>query len=131
MSNKRRGPTYSIQEVDHLLDALREHLPMIGPEEWDLVASEHIRTWGENGRDTTSLRRKSNQLVKQKMGTGDPNCPPHVHEAKRIMISITKNLSLIHASQNPRMTTLDLMKRLKLTLKNALLFLLSLCPTLL
>ena len=53
MSNKRRGPTYSTQEVDLLLDALREHLP-IGPEEWDLVASEHIRTWGENCRDTTS-----------------------------------------------------------------------------
>ena len=28
MSNKRRGPTYSTQEVDHLLDALREHLPI-------------------------------------------------------------------------------------------------------
>ena len=66
MSNKRRGPTYSTQEVDHLLEALREHLP-IGPEEWDVVASEHIRTWGENGRDTTSLRRKFNQLVNQKM----------------------------------------------------------------
>ena len=93
MSNKRRGPTYSTQEVDHLLDALREHLP-IGPEEWDLVGTEHIKTWGENGRDTTSLRRKFNQLVKQKMGTGDPNCPQHVREAKRIMISIRQKSEL-------------------------------------
>ena len=93
MNNKRRGPTYSTEEVDHLLQSLREHLP-IGPEEWDLVASEHVKTWGQNGRDTTSLRRKFNQLVKQKMATGDPHCPPHVREAKRIMIGIRQKAEL-------------------------------------
>ena len=93
MNNKRRGPTYSTEEVDHLLQSLREHLP-IGPEEWDLVASEHVKTWGQNGRDTTSLRRKFNQLVKQKTPTGDPHCPPHVREAKRIMIGIRQKAEL-------------------------------------
>ena len=84
---KKRGPSYSHDEVTTLLGVIRQHLP-IGLEEWEAVLREHIETWPESGRDTTSIRRKFNQLANKKVPTGDPRCPPQVKEAKRILYLI-------------------------------------------
>jgi hypothetical protein len=41
-------------------------------------------------RTPKSLRRKFQDLAKSKAPTGDPNCPPHIHSAKRIYRLIVK-----------------------------------------
>ena len=84
---KKRGPSYSNEEVKSLLGVIRRHLP-IGPDEWEGVLVEHLESWPDTVRDVTSIRRKFSQLHNKKIPTGDPRCPPLVKEAKRIVYEI-------------------------------------------
>lgn len=83
----RRGLSYSTSEVDFLLDTLQEIQP-IGGVEWEAVSVRHNDAYPSQARDSQSLRRKFNGLVKVGTPTGDPTCPPHVRRAKRIMKTI-------------------------------------------
>ncbi len=102
MSNKKRGPSYSHQEVESLLGLVAEELP-IGQEDWESVCSQHILIWDNLGRDYLSLRRKFNQLAGKKVPTGDPNCPPQVREAKRILAMIKEKaeIEVFSGSEEP------------------------------
>jgi hypothetical protein len=44
----------------------------------------------QKDRTAESLRRKFQTLVKKKMKTVDPNCPPHIHSAKLIYRKIVE-----------------------------------------
>ncbi len=66
-----------------MLDSIREYLPISGME-WDLVAQRHMAFHPDKERSGDQLKKKFNKLSKVKMGTGDPNMPPDVREAKDI-----------------------------------------------
>ena len=66
-----------------MLDAVREYLPISGLE-WDLVAQRHMAYHRDEERSGDQLKKKFNKLAKTKMGTGDPNMPAEVREAKEI-----------------------------------------------
>jgi hypothetical protein len=70
-----------------LLDTCQDMLP-IGGEEWEAVSQTHNEAYPNQGRDQLSLRRKFMEFVYSKKKTGDPHCPPHVLQAKRIMDAI-------------------------------------------
>jgi hypothetical protein len=66
-----------------MLESVREYLPISGLE-WDLVAQRHAAFHPDEERNGDQLKKKFNKLAKVKMGTGDPNVPPDVSEAKAI-----------------------------------------------
>ena len=90
---KKRGATYSREEVSTMLDIIADILP-IGRMEWETVTTEHNAAWPTTTRDTSSLQRKFNDLAKSTMPTGDPNIPPHVLEAKRIRMELKKKAEI-------------------------------------
>ena len=92
--SKKRGPSYSKEEVDTLLCIVYQKLP-IGQDDWDGVYEEHLSRWPDTDRDVLSLRRKFNQLANKKVPTGDPNCPPHVREAKQILFLIKEEADML------------------------------------
>jgi hypothetical protein len=77
---------FADNELQMLLDLLDDLLP-IGPDEWQEVCDQHNRNAGCI-RDVQSIRRKFNKLVKEKIRTGDPDCPPLIRQAKRIQQAI-------------------------------------------
>ncbi|KAJ7582071.1 hypothetical protein C8J56DRAFT_894899 [Mycena floridula] len=74
---------YSSDDVDPLLDAVEEVLPM-GQNSWNDVA-DHFNAWvsksGWPARDGASLKLKFTNLVKTTKPTGDPECPPELERA--------------------------------------------------
>jgi hypothetical protein len=88
---KIRSSGFNEQEVEHLLTCIDDLLP-IGPDAWERVLDNHAAMFGANGRDTQSIRRKFNKLVKTAIPTGDPNCPPNVRWAKRIYRKIEEKM---------------------------------------
>jgi hypothetical protein len=78
-----RGRGYTIAEIDCLLDIIEDILP-IGPIDWDRVTQRHIAYYPGHGRTRETLKRKFATLYNHKKPTGDPTCPPHVRNAKRI-----------------------------------------------
>ena len=56
----------------------------VGNPEWERIWEKHNSCYPNQDRTVESLKRKFQELVKKKMKTGDPNCPPHVRFAKRI-----------------------------------------------
>ena len=89
----KRGSGYSRQEVDSFLDTAEVHLP-IGQEECEAVAAVHAVRFPDKQRDYISLRRKFHKLSKTGPGTGDPNCPTEVRQAKRILREIKKKAEI-------------------------------------
>ena len=87
MSATKRGSNYSQEEITFLLATVRKHLP-IGQEEWKIVAQEHSEQFPLAERCFTSLRKKFNSFANARMPTGQPHCPPHIIEAKRILEAI-------------------------------------------
>jgi hypothetical protein len=65
-----------------MLESVREYLP-ISCFEWDLVVQWHASFHLDKERNGDQLK-KINKLAKVKMGTGDPNIPSGVSEAKAI-----------------------------------------------
>jgi hypothetical protein len=74
---------YSNNELDLLLESVREILPISG-REWEEVATRQASYFSDSRRTGEQLKKKYNRLAKTKIPTGDPNCPPSVREAKRI-----------------------------------------------
>ena len=74
---------YSNDELDLLLESVREILPISG-REWEEVATRHASYFADSRRTGEQLKKKYNRLAKTKIPTGDPNCPPSVREAKTI-----------------------------------------------
>lgn len=87
LSARKKGPNFDDEEASSLLDTIEEVLP-IGSQAWEEVTRVHSSVFGE--RKENSLRRKFNRLKSAKPPTGDPNCPPLVRRAKRIMQKIYK-----------------------------------------
>ena len=82
LKSQRKGRSnYIHDETMALLDILERRLP-IGPEEWDVVSDEHALNFPK--RSVDSIRRKFAGLHRRQPGTGNPNCPPEVEQAKRI-----------------------------------------------
>lgn len=79
----KRGIGFSDMEMESLLNLIEQVLP-IGGVEWDTIEREHATTWPQQSRTKESLRRKFQSLYRQKIPTGDPNCPPNVRRAKHI-----------------------------------------------
>ena len=98
MASKKRGPSYSPQEQQCLLDIVRNHLP-IGQDDWEGVCADHLVSWPESGRDYLSVRRKFNQLANKNMPTGNPSCPPEVREAKDILELIKEKADIDNFSE--------------------------------
>ena len=66
-----------------MLEVINDIVP-IGNPDWERVWERHNARYPIKERTAESLRRKFQTLVKKKMKTGDPNCPPHIRRAKRI-----------------------------------------------
>ena len=79
----RRGFKFTTQEIESMLEVIDEIVP-IGNPDWERVWDRHNVRYPQKERTAESLRRKYQTLVKKKMKTGDPNCPPHIRYAKRI-----------------------------------------------
>ena len=86
----KRGPGFSSQEVQALLDTIERILP-VGGIQWHAVLLEHERQFPELRRTKDALKRKFAALYNTKMPTGDPNIPPDVLQAKRLYEEIKKN----------------------------------------
>ena len=67
--------------------SVRKHLP-IGQEEWKIIAHEHSEQFPLAERCFTSLRKKFNSFANARIPTGQPHCPLHIIEAKRILEAI-------------------------------------------
>ena len=82
LKSQRKGRSnYIHDETMALLDILERRLP-IGPEEWDAVSDEHALNFTR--RTVDSIKRKFAGLHRRQPGTGSPNCPMEVGQAKRI-----------------------------------------------
>jgi hypothetical protein len=81
------GPRFVDQELIHLNEAIGRILPL-GSDEWNQVADEHAELYPNYNRGVDSLRRKFKEMCGAKVPTGDPTCPPHIREAKRLYVLI-------------------------------------------
>lgn len=72
-----------------MLDLAEEMLPVNIPA-WNKVAEEYNKKFPKDERTGVSLKRKYYALLKIRMPTGDPRCPPEVRQAKRIKRLIFK-----------------------------------------
>ena len=63
---------YSPNEIKHMLESVREYLPISGLE-WDLVVHHHTAFHPDQERTGDQLK-KFNKLSKTLMGTGNPTC---------------------------------------------------------
>ena len=62
---RRRGPGYSPQELNFLLDLIEKRLP-VDASEWNEVAREHRLTWTFENRTKDSIKRKFASLYRTK-----------------------------------------------------------------
>ena len=85
----RRGFKFTVQELESMLEAIDDIVP-IGNPNWERVWDRHNTRYPQKNRTAESIRRKFQTLVKKKMKTGDPNCPPHIRSAKRIYRKIVE-----------------------------------------
>jgi hypothetical protein len=90
---------YSADEVEHMFDSIREYLPISGLE-WELVAQRHMAFHPDQERTGDQLKKKFNKLAKTKMGTGDPNMPADVREAKAIRKLIVEKSEGVTGSED-------------------------------
>jgi hypothetical protein len=73
--------------MEAMMDAIEAILP-IGGVEWEQVAETHSTSYPNHNREAQSLRRKFRALYNERIPTGDPECPPHVRQAKRARYAI-------------------------------------------
>ena len=83
----RRGFKFTVQEMESMLEVIDDIVP-IGNPDWERVWDRHNARYPIKEWTAESLWRKFQTLVKKKMKTGDPNCPPHICHAKRIDLSL-------------------------------------------
>ena len=102
-TGRRRGRTmsaknYTTAELETLLTLAKQHLPISGLEWENKVAIPH-QARHNTGRTGDSLKRKFDSLANTKMPTGDPNCPPHVRQAKHIRRDILVKVELTTSTE--------------------------------
>jgi hypothetical protein len=83
MPLKKRGTGFSVEEINSLLDTIKEYLP-IGMNQWEMVERVHALHYPEHKRTRESLKRKFTLLYLTKAPTGDPTIPAEVLRAKEI-----------------------------------------------
>lgn len=99
MPRTKKAQTYSVAEVNTLLEFVEKMLP-IGQNEWESLVVLFNRSMynliGTNAvpRDYESLRNKFKTLRNNKKPTGDPTCPPEVKRAKRAQKEMEKRMSV-------------------------------------
>jgi hypothetical protein len=81
------GPRFVDQELVDLNEAIGRILPL-GSDEWNQVANEHAELYPAYNRGVDSLRRKFREMCATQVPTGDPTCPPHIRQAKRLYLLI-------------------------------------------
>ena len=72
---------------------MEHHLP-VGTQEWEYVEAEFNSANLKSLWDVKSLRKKFNMLVKKKIPTGNPMCPPFVWFAKQMFIAIVNKCNI-------------------------------------
>lgn len=97
----KRGLGFSLNEVNCLLDAIEEVLP-IGGKEWDEVECTHCQSYPDLGRTKESLKRKFVCLYLTRSPTGDPKCPAEVRRAKALYEEIKKKAEISGDDESPR-----------------------------
>jgi hypothetical protein len=84
---------YREDEVEYLMECCENILPM-GKVAWDRVTTRNNKRYPSRQRKMVNLRNQFNIYVKQKPPTGDPDIPPFVLQAKRIVDKITEKAGL-------------------------------------
>ena len=82
MPPKKRGFKFTTHELESLADAVADIIPMSNTD-WDTVWEAHNESFPGLNRTSDSLKRKFQEMARTKIPTGDPNCPHHIHIAKR------------------------------------------------
>jgi hypothetical protein len=89
MAKGKRGPKFTIAEIESLLKVIDEIVPISNPKwerVWDRILSCYLQ-WEQTAE---SLRCKFQQLAHKKMPTGDPTCLPYIRSAKLIYNKIVR-----------------------------------------
>ncbi len=87
---------FSVTELTALFQAMEDILP-VGSDQWTQLAQIHAAKYP--GRCLAAIRRKYNNLSRQKTPTGDPLCPPFVKWAKRIKWRLATKVELGHCEE--------------------------------
>jgi len=74
---------YTEEETMYLLDLMEEYIP-VGGTAWETIARLHNEIYSDFPRTRDSLKRLYQGLLRKKVPTGDPHCPPDVKKAKEI-----------------------------------------------
>ena len=90
---------YSPTKVEHMLECVREYLPISGLE-WDLVAQRHMRFCSDLEHTGDQFKKKFNKLTKTKMGTGDLTMPLDLCKDKEIQGLIIKKSEGVTGSED-------------------------------
>jgi hypothetical protein len=89
MAKGKRGPKFTIAEIESLLKVINEIIP-IGNPKWEQIWDRHSSHYPGWDQTAESLRCKFQQLACKKMPTDDPNCLPYIHSAKHIYRKIVR-----------------------------------------
>jgi hypothetical protein len=65
-----------------------DEIILIGNPDWERVWNEHSACYPSKDWTAELLKRKFQELPCTKFPTGDPNCPPHIQNAKRSHIKL-------------------------------------------
>ena len=76
-----------------MMQIIEEVLP-ISQMEWETVARKHAEDFGEQGRTSTSIRKRYQRVLKDVGPKGDPNFPSYVRLAKKCDRDIFKKAEM-------------------------------------
>ncbi len=83
MAKGKRGLKFTIRELESVVEAIEELVPIISTE-WERVWDMHMTCYPEQNWTAESLKHKFQEKARAKIKTGDPNMPPHILGAKRV-----------------------------------------------
>jgi hypothetical protein len=89
MAKGKRGPKFTIAEIESLLEVIDEIVP-IGNPKWERVWDMHSSCYPGWEQTAELLRCKFQQLAWKKMPTGDLTFPPYICSAKCIYRKIVR-----------------------------------------
>jgi hypothetical protein len=84
---------YREDELDYLMQVCEDILPM-GKYEWERVTTRYNSKYPRRQRKMVNLRNQFNTFAKAKPPTGDPDCPPLVRRAKRVVRRTTEKAGM-------------------------------------
>ena len=93
-STKRTKPCglgYTQEETETLLSCIHKVIT-IGPQDWENILRKHNKHFCKTDCYVTPVKHKYNKLQSACIPTGDPNCPPLVHQAKHIHQDIEEKM---------------------------------------